>query len=495
MSNHPTMNQKFRQKRRVFFTSWRLHLIYLHLIVIILLCLVALPAPAQAQIGATPTPTAVPGESPEVPERVDVQPIARDEEIRERLEGILNATGRFVNPEVRVQEGVVFLMGRTETAEFRQWAGDLARNTQDVAAVVNQIEVIEPSIWDFEPALAELRAQLRGVVRSLPVLGFSLIILAIAWVIARLSARATRNSLERRQVNLLLRRVIARAAGLLVFLVGLYLVFQVAGLTSVALTVLGGTGLLGLVLGIAFRDITENFLASIFLSLQNPYRAGDLVEIDGIIGFVQALTTRATILMTPQGNHVQIPNATVYKSNIFNYTSNPNRREEFTVGIGYDDAIPDAQEVARKVLAEHPAVLEEPEPLVLVESLGNATVNLRIYFWLDGSRHSWLKVRSSVIRLVKRAFLDAGISMPDEARELLFPEGVPVQLLEPEGEKPAADTPRYRYAPRPIEEPASVFTGAEGDLRSEAEVIEEQVRKSRAPEEGQNLLEPSRDGS
>jgi small-conductance mechanosensitive channel len=272
--------------------------------------------------------------------------------------------------------------------------------------------------------------------------------------------------------------------------VGLYLVFQVAGLTNVALTVLGGTGLLGLVLGIAFRDITENFLASIFLSLQNPYHSGDLVEIDGITGFVQALTTRATILMTPQGNHVQIPNATVYKSNIHNYTSNPNRREEFTVGIGYDDAISDAQEVARNVLAEHPAVLEEPEPLVLVESLGNATVNLRIFFWLDGSRHSWLKVKSSVIRLVKRAFIDAGISMPDEARELIFPNGVPVQLLEPEGEKPAADSPRRRYGPRAIEEPASVFTDAEGDRRSEAEVIEEQVRKSRAPEEGQNLLEP-----
>jgi small conductance mechanosensitive channel len=56
-----------------------------------------------------------------------------------------------------------------------------------------------------------------------------------------------------------------------VFLLGLYIVFQIAGLTRIALTVIGGTGLLGLILGIAFRDITENFLSSIFLSMQNPF--------------------------------------------------------------------------------------------------------------------------------------------------------------------------------------------------------------------------------
>ena len=100
------------------------------------------------------------------------------------------------------------------------------------------------------------------------------------------------------------------------------------------------------------------------------------------------------------------------------------------VGIGYDDSINEAQEIARNVLANHPAVLNDPEPSVLVDSLGKATVNLRIYFWLNGREHSWLKVRSSVIRLVKRAFQQHSISMPDEAREVVFPQGIPVTMLD-----------------------------------------------------------------
>ena len=265
-------------------------------------------------------------------------------------------------------------------------------------------------------------------------------------------------------------------------LVGSYLVLRIAGLTQLALTLVGGTGLIGLVLGIAFREITENFLASLVLSLQQPFREGDLVEVASVTGYVQRLTSRTTVLMTLDGSQLQIPNSIVFKSTIRNYSSNPNRREDFLIGIGYDDPIPFAQETALKVLAEHPAILKEPESLVLVESLGPSTVNLRVYFWLDGGRHSWLKVKSSVIRLVKRAFQESGISIPDEAREVTFPDGVPIRMVAGEhAPKPAAAA-----VVKPSIEPEIVATKAEAGLQSDAEEIKAQARKSWTP--GENLL-------
>ena len=422
----------------------------------------------------------------QAPDRVDIQPTpTKDPSPARRHSG---GDRVVVNPQVEVQEGVVFLSGRTESEDYKTWAGNLARNTQDVAAVVNQIEIIQPSIWDIGPAVSGLRGLWTGLLRATPLIVFSLLILVVTFFAARFSVAATRASLQARLPSPLLLRSAARAVGLVVFLIGLYVILQVAGLTGVALTVMGGTGLLGLVLGIAFQNITENFLASIFLSAQSPFHTGDLVDIGGNTGFVQALTTRVTVIMTQDGNHVQIPNATVYKSVIKNYTSNPNRRLEFTIGIGYEDSISGAQEVALDVLEEHPAVLKAPEPWVLVESLGSATVNLRVYFWIDGTQHSWLKVRSSVIRLVKRAFLNASISMPDEAREILFPEGIQVRMLAAQEGEVAAEPGARLPAP---EESASVATHAEGGLHSDAGEIEEQARHSRPPEEGENLLNPS----
>jgi small-conductance mechanosensitive channel len=191
--------------------------------------------------------------------------------------------------------------------------------------------------------------------------------------------------------------------------------------------------------------------------------------------------------MTLEGNHVQIPNATIYKQTIVNFTANPLARYDFTVGIGYDDSIAQAQAVALQVLREHPAVLGDPEPLVLVESLGAATVILRIYFWVDIGRYSHLKVRSAVIRLTKRAFLQAGITMPDEAREVVFPRGVPVQMV-PAGEPapaPAAAAPAVESK----DMAESVANTAEGELTSEAGEIRRQAREARMPEGGANLLE------
>ncbi|TCW34710.1 MULTISPECIES: mechanosensitive ion channel family protein [Marichromatium] len=421
--------------------------------------------------------------------QVDVKPVAQDEEIRKRLQTVLNATDWFTDPRVRVEEGVVFLNGQVASEELRAWAGDLARNIQDVVAVANRLEVPEPSAWDFRQASSGISALWRDFIRAIPFVLFGLLILALSVGIALLVTRGVRALLRQRVRTNLLQNVIARAVGGLVILCGAYLILRVAGLTQLALTLVGGTGLIGLVLGIAFRDITENFLSSIFLSIQRPFEAGDLVEISGVTGYVQQLNMRTTIVMTLDGNLAQIPNATVYKSILSNFTTNANRREDFVVGIGYDDAIHEAQEIARKVLANHPAVLKDPEPSVLADSLGSVTVNLRVYFWLNGRAHSWLKVRSSVIRLVKRAFQNQGISMPAEAREVAFPRGCSVAML---AEKPAdaqSPVPGQRLPAESLpEEFEVVSTKAEAGLYSESIVIEEQAREARPLQEGENLL-------
>ena len=417
---------------------------------------------------------------------VQVKPVAHDEEIRRRLQTVLEATNWFTTPRVRVDAGIVFLDGEAPTEKLKTWAGDLARNTQDVVAVVNRLTIPRPSMWDFGPASQGVVKLWRDIVGSLPSIAFGAIVFVLSILASVLATRTTKRAVQHRIRIALLRTVVARAVGGLVFLLGIYVILRVMGLTQLALTVVGGTGLIGLAVGIAFRDITENFLASIFLSIQRPFEPDDLIEVAGVTGYVQQLNMRTTVLMNLDGNVVQIPNATVYKSNLRNYSTNCNRREVFEIGIGYDDTISEAQELARRILMDHPAVLDDPEPSVLVDSLGASTVNLKLYFWLNGRENSWLKVRSSVIRLVKREFQQAGISMPDAAREIIFPNGVPIIAEHNEVPKAAATAPA-----RGREE--AVATKAEGGLNSEASVIEKQARQTRKPGDEQNLLKPTPD--
>lgn len=426
-----------------------------------------------------------PADAPDVAQQVDVGAVTPDAAIAERLSNILAATGWYSDTQVRVDQGVVFLNARVEDEAHRDWAGRLATNTEDVVAVVNRIEVIETSPWDLSPTWESLRDMVAGAVRASPLILIALLLLVSTWFAARWTTGAARIALRQRLRSGLLRDVVSRAAAIPVFVIGLYVVLQILGLTGLAVTVIGGTGLLGLVIGFAFRDIAENFLASILLSVQRPFAINDVIQVAGYTGFVQSVNMRCTLLMTLNGNHVQIPNAIVYKETITNLTANPNSRFDFAVGIGSEDSITEAQSVALSVLQSHEAVLEDPEPLVLVESLGAATVNLRIYFWVDIRKFSQVKVSSAIIRLVKQALDDAGVSMPDEAREVIFPSGVPVRMLsDADVAEEAEKRPRETR-----EQPQPEVSQAEGDLASEAAEIGRQARKSRAPEGGRNLLE------
>ena len=122
----------------------------------------------------------------QAPEKIEVKPQTKDEEISMRLEDILKATGWFSKPQVNVENGVVFLFGETKNHQFKDWAGDLAHHTQDDTAVVNKIVVLEPSVWDLHMILHELKREGRKIIRSAPAILFAIIILILSWMLARL---------------------------------------------------------------------------------------------------------------------------------------------------------------------------------------------------------------------------------------------------------------------------------------------------------------------
>jgi len=448
-----------------------------------------LAAQPVSEPAAEPKTTEVPAKE------VVVDPQAQDTDIARRLLNILKASEWFERPGVSTREGIVFLDGTTESEDRRQWAGNVARKTQDVVAVVNRIDV-EPRVeWDFRPAWRETRRIAIQAQQLLPLLVLASIVMVISWLLAKAVAVLARWALRDRIRSPLLLLVASRAIAIPVFVLGVYLVLQVSGLTRLAITVLGGTGVIGIVLGFAFRDIAENFLASLLLSIRNPFNAGDVIEVAGHHGIVQNLNTRSTILLTLDGNHVQIPNATVFKSVIQNYTSSKSSRTSFVVGVGYEDSINQAQEVIIQVLRQHAAVIDDPEPLALVDELAASTVNLRVYFWFDATRHSRIKLTSAVMRRTKLALTEAGISMPDESREVVFPKGVPlvrgapstVATIESSPNK-GSESESSSPASNTLSHEPGVSVG-EGDLETDEEAAQRQAGNASSADARENLLD------
>lgn len=444
-----------------------------------------------------------PSKEVEVAKEVQIDPVNSDEKIAERLQEIMKATGWFTAPTVRVDRGVAFLAGEADTQKHQQWAEATAMATNDVVAVVNRITVAEKPLWNFAPAAESLKQLGREFTGILPLIAVAFLIAILSYFIARFAAAITRRLTSSRLGSKLLQQVAGNVVGLLILIVGVYIALRVSGLSRFAMTLLGGTGLAGLALGFAFRDIAENYLASILLSLNHPFRVGDLIEVDGSMGYVRRVTTRGTILNTLEGNEVQLPNSTVYKGKITNFTATPLSRESFAVGIGFDDSAAEAQEHIMSVLGDHNAVVNDPAPFVIVESLGAATVNLKVFYWFDQTQHSALKLKSSVIRLSKQKLTDARITMPDEARELVFPQGVPIRMLESLtarddlaasslNNRETSDSNRPSLSPPANENKITVeseTTKGEGDLSSEQDdIMRVTTKDSNDPDEDETNL-------
>ena len=336
--------------------------------------------------------------------------------------------------------------------------------------------------------VSSLEAYWQAFIVKLPAIALGLLVLMVTlWLAGRLSAALIR-PIGYLSSSPLLRSVSQRALSLIFILFALYVFLKLSGLTEFAVAIMSGTGVLGLILGFAFRDIAENMIASLLLTVQRPFRIDDVVQINSYTGVVQKVTTRATTLVDFDGNHIQIPNAVIYKGTIKNLTANPKMRGQFTLGIGYDADCQQAQRLALQLIGEHPNVLKDPEPLVLVDELGSATVNLKVYFWIDVESTSVIKMASVLMRDLVELFTAQGISMPDDAREVIFPQGVPVTMVNSQEQVSQQKDPvKQRTVSKPV---ATVekHSAAHDDVSSENDDIRRQAEQARAPEQGANIL-------
>ncbi|MCG9767167.1 mechanosensitive ion channel family protein [Pseudoalteromonas piscicida] len=346
-----------------------------------------------------------------------------------------------------------------------------AVSTSDTLSLSAQVVHFLQTAWQLLPALA---------------LGIMVVVLCyyLARPISYLLIKPIGYVSKSRLLHLVTRRFIS----VLVIFFGIYIFLRLAGLSEFAVAVMSGTGLVGLILGFAFRDIAENFISSMLLSVQRPFRIDDVIEVDNRLGIVKKVTARATTLVDYDGNHIQIPNATVYKNVIKNFTANPKTRGHFKIGIGYDNDIRLTQQIAIDLLKEQSAVLNDPPPQVLLEALGSATINLTIYFWVNSEQHSPIKVASQLMRETVNCFTEHGISMPDDARErIIIAANSETQGATKEATSNLSSS-SGAFVKQKNKTTASAVDADIDDVSSDADEIREQAERARSPEEGDNII-------
>lgn len=342
-----------------------------------------------------------------------------DQQILDRIKSIYRQIVPFQEIGVTVVAGVVTVAGSVSNEAQAEQALNLARRVAGVVTVEDQIERELDVQGNVAPLMDQFKEGFRQWIRAFP-----LFLLAIGvFIIIAFTGHLVANwaTLWRRVIpNPFLSEIVTQLIRVVGIILGLIVGLNLLGATTLMGTILGGAGVVGLAIGFAVRDTMENYISSIMLSLRQPFRANEHVVINEYEGRVIRLTSRATVLMTLDGNHLRIPNATVFKAVILNYSRNPERRFDFELGVDAEDDPLAAMETGLAAISSLDFVLQTPKPDAVIKAVGDSNILITFSGWVNQKNSDFKKARSLSIRAAKIALEESGFTLPEPIYRLRF---------------------------------------------------------------------------
>ena len=351
----------------------------------------------------------------------------KDNDIQQRISGIFSEVDGLHAVNVSVTQGVVTLTGETPNEKKAQQAINLTNRLTDVVTVEDRINRTLDVQDNVTTVYQGLENQVRTLIRALPLLLVGIVIFVIVvWFGSWLSNR--QKMWQRITPNPFVAELLAQTSKVIFIIIGLILALSLIGAETILGTLIGGAGVIGIAVGFAVKDTIENYIASLMLSIRQPFRARDHILINGKEGIVMRLTSRATILMTLDGNQLRIPNAEVFKSTILNYTKNPERRFSFELGVDTNDDPLAAIKVSIDVIRNLDFVLQKPKAIATIKEVGDSNIILEFKVWVNQIDTDFSKARSIAIREAKHALENTGFSLPEPIYRVRFDEGLEKSL-------------------------------------------------------------------
>ncbi|MDI9528821.1 MAG: mechanosensitive ion channel family protein [Candidatus Cloacimonadota bacterium] len=173
---------------------------------------------------------------------------------------------------------------------------------------------------------------------------------------------------------------------------------------------LGAAGVLGVAIGFASQTSVSNIISGIFLISEKPFVVGDFIEVNKIRGRIESIDLLSLKLRLPDNSYVRVPNETMIKTEVTNVTRFPDRRVDLNVLVAYKEDLRKVLEVLKEIAASEPLALQEPAPMIVLESFGEYGINILYGVW--GRSEDFFNLRSKLILRVKESFAAHGIEIP-----------------------------------------------------------------------------------
>lgn len=284
-----------------------------------------------------------------------------------------------------------------------------------------QVPPSTPNATPTPPALADFDLSSIDFGLILWHLIIAVVVILIGRWLARMARRWVQRGLKKMTVSETVAQLLERATYYLILLGAVLVAMAVIGVptTSIIYTI----GIVLVIFGVALQESLSSFAATVIFLTFQPFKVGELIETNGVIGTVREISMFQTILTKADNKILVLPNAQIQNSVLVNYSRMGTLRADLTFGIGYSDDLRKAKEVLMELMKADPRVLAEPAPVVVIQELGDNAVQLAVRPWVNNADY-W-GFRNDMLEKVKMRFDAEGIGFPFPQRDVhvYYPQG------------------------------------------------------------------------
>lgn len=245
-------------------------------------------------------------------------------------------------------------------------------------------------------------------VSFIPKLLIAILVLWIGLKMTKLLKKSIMKLLERRNAEPSLKSFLASLVDVLLKVMLVIMVMDIIGIKATSfIAVLGAAGL---AVGMALQGTLQNFAGGVIILLMKPFKVGDYIECGAYKGYVKEIRIFHTFMQPFNGRTIIVPNSQLATTSLTNHTKQPQIRLDVVASVAYGTDLDFAKEVLMEVIDNDPMILKEPMPKLAVSELGNSSVDIAMWMWVNTEDYwtVWMRIRENVYK----AFYEKGITIP-----------------------------------------------------------------------------------
>jgi small conductance mechanosensitive channel len=227
------------------------------------------------------------------------------------------------------------------------------------------------------------------------------------WII-KILTRTVSKLMEKKDVDVSLRSFFRTGFNIMLKIL---LVISIASMVGIPMTsFVAIMGAAGLAVGLALSGTLQNFAGGVVILLLRPYKVGDFVEAEGYMGTIKEIQIFHTIILTVDNKTIIIPNGPLATGSLTNFSKEPLRRVDMTIGISYGNSYDKAREVLTEMINADERIMKDPEPFIGLHALADSSINIVIRLWVKAEDY-W-GVYFDMNDKVYKTFPEKGLSFP-----------------------------------------------------------------------------------